>query len=219
MVEEHAAQFDDTLGERPAGSQKEFAAATYILAHLQRAGYVPLLDPVPVADTVRSTNVVAPPPNGEDPSIVVTVAYDTAAGASETGHDLGLWLELARSLYASDQDHEVEFVALGAEHADIGDGNLGSRRLIAFLRDEELDPTVIEVTDISPDGDSVATSGPEAGELVSVGESLGVTTVGSRTITDVGTLLARAGISHIAVTGGVEDVAEVLLEYLSVHGA
>jgi hypothetical protein len=115
VVDDHAAQFDDSLDDRLAGSQQEFAAATYILGHLQTAGYVPLLDPVPVQDLVRSTNVVAEPPSGERPQVVVTVAYDTRPESRPAGAALGLWLELARSLYARDREHAVEFVALGAE--------------------------------------------------------------------------------------------------------
>lgn len=219
VVEEHAAQFDDTLGERPAGSQQELAAATYILAHLQQAGYVPLLDPVPVEDAVRSTNVVAPPPGGEDPRIVVTVAYDTASGESRTGHDLGLWLELARAIYAREQDHAVAFVALGAEHADVGDGNLGSRRLIEFLRDDDLDPLIVELRNLSPDGDAAVARGPEGDGLVSIGESLDVPATAIPERTALGVLLARAGLAHMEVSGGVDEVSEVLLEYLVVDGA
>src|SRR5687768_18446959 len=51
-VEEHAAQFDEDLSDRPAGSQQEFAAATYLTGHLQRAGYEVRLESVPYKDTV-----------------------------------------------------------------------------------------------------------------------------------------------------------------------
>src|ERR687886_70074 len=45
LVRRHARQFDVKLPNRPAGSQNEQIAATYILAHLERAGYVVFLDP------------------------------------------------------------------------------------------------------------------------------------------------------------------------------
>jgi len=137
-IEAHAEQFRDHLPEREAGSQQEFAAATYITAHLQQAGYVVEFDSVPVANTVRSTNVVALPPSTEDPEYLVAVAYD-AAGKPEA---IGAFLELARALRAAVPDHPVEFVALGAESANVGGGNLGTRRLIQVLEDRELDPEV-----------------------------------------------------------------------------
>ena len=140
-IEAHAAQFEGDLPERTAGSQQEFAAATYITAHLQQAGYVVEFDSVPVADTVRSTNVVALPPSTEDPELLVTVAYDQ--GSDDRA--IGVFLELARALNASDPGHSVEFAALGAESAEVEGGSLGSRRMIKLLQDRDLDPEVIAV--------------------------------------------------------------------------
>ena len=140
-IEAHAAQFEEELWDRSAGSQEEFAAATYITAHLQQAGYVVEFDSVPVADTVRSTNVVALPPSTEDPEFLVTVAYDK--GSDDRA--IGVFLELARALNVVEPGHSVEFAALGAETAEVEGGSLGTRRMIKLLQDRELDPEVIAV--------------------------------------------------------------------------
>lgn len=138
-IQAHAEQFADDLPEREAGSQQEFAAATYITAHLQQAGYVVEFDAVPVANTVRSTNVVALPPSTNDPEYLVAVAYD-ASGRPDA---VGVFLEIARALRVAVPDHPVEFVALGAESATVEGGRLGSRRLIKILSDRELEPEVL----------------------------------------------------------------------------
>ena len=143
-IESHSEQFTD-LTNRAPGSQQEFAAATYITGHLQQAGYVIEFDAVPVANTVRSTNVVALPPGAEDPEYLVTVPYDNAGSPDS----LGAFLEVARALRTAVPDHAVEFVALGAESTDA----LGTRRLIKMLQERELDPVVLTLdpSDEAPD--------------------------------------------------------------------
>jgi len=145
----HAEQFADDLPDRDAGSQEEFAAAAYITAHLQQAGYVVEFDSVPVANTVRSTNVIALPPSTEEPVYVVTVPYD-ASGDPES---IGAFLELARALRAVAPEHSVEFVALGGESAGVAGGRLGTRRLIKMLQERELEPEIVALSapaDVSP---------------------------------------------------------------------
>ena len=140
----HAEQFDGEIGARPAGSQNEQAASVYIAAHLQDAGYVLLLDAVPVAAAVRATNVVARPPGGGAPRMVVAAAYDTPEeGAASGGENLGLLLELARALRVAVPDHSVTFAALAADHTEVGGGHLGSRRLARTLADDDADPVVV----------------------------------------------------------------------------
>lgn len=143
----HAAQLDE-LGSRPAGSQQEQAASVYLTAHLQRAGYVVFLDGVPVADLVRSTNVVARPPSGEAPEVVVVAAFDTPVEEAGGGEAAGLLLELARALKVAVPDHSVEFVALGAEHATVDGGRLGSRRLANALLEGDGAPYVLVLGDV-----------------------------------------------------------------------
>ncbi len=144
-VESHARQFDEEEPERPAGSQEELAASAYLVAHLTEAGYVSRLDAVPVRDLVRSTNVVALPPDGGDPAAVVVVAYDTAPGETPGGTSIGLWLEVARALRVLEPGHSIEFVALGAENTSVGGGRLGSRRLVSQLREEAESPQVFVI--------------------------------------------------------------------------
>ena len=140
-ISAHADQFEEEVPDRTAGSQQEFAAATYITGHLQQAGYVVEFDAVPVANTVRSTNVVALPPSSDDPTYLVAVAYDEGSDPEA----IGAFLEVARALRSRVPDHSVEFVALGAENADIGGGALGSRRMVQLLKDRELEPAVIQI--------------------------------------------------------------------------
>jgi hypothetical protein len=215
VVSEHADQFDDSLAERPAGSQQEFAAATYILGHLQSAGYVPLLDPVPVEDTVRSTNVVAAPPRGKDVEVVVAVAYDTARAAAPTGAALGAWLEVARALYARAPDHSVEFVALGAEHSEIGDGELGSRRLVEFLRDDDLTPLIVSISPLDVDGETFTARGAEADALNALARDLGVDDAEPLSVGGAAVVFVKADLPNVTVSGSATGVGRVLLEYLS----
>lgn len=166
VIERHAQQFEEELPDRIAGSQQEFAAATYITAHLQQAGYVVEFDAVPVANTVRSTNVVGLPPSTKDPDYLVTVAYD-AAGRPDA---IGTFLEVARALRAAVPAHSVEFVALGAESAQVDGGHLGTRRLIKLLQDRELRPKVFLLADSSEEGDPFEAAGMEF-SLIAVGDS------------------------------------------------
>lgn len=163
-VQKHATQFDTKLPLRPAGSQEEEIATSYLLAHMQQAGYLVRLDGVPVQDQVRSTNVVAPPPSGELPTEALVVAYDTPPEGPSNGETLGLWLELARALNVKDPQHTVEFVALGADHAELPGAPLGQRRLARFFTDEGLKPSIVM---IEP-GEEVSLAGPAAPVLAAL---------------------------------------------------
>jgi hypothetical protein len=216
VVAEHAAQFDEKLAVRPAGSQKEFAAATYILGHLQAGGYTPLLDPVPVEDLVRSTNVVADPPRSADVTIVVAIPYDTGARSRPTGAALGLWLELARALYVKEPRHRVEFVALGAEHAAAGGGELGSRRLAEFLIERDEGPLVITIGPVEESGSTFAAAGTGADELDAVAASLDLdAATAPEPAGGPGSVFARAGFRQATVWGSVDGVGRVLLDFLA----
>ncbi len=146
VVERHARQFDEDVPERPAGSQEEFAASAYLIAHLQQAGYVARLEPVPVADLVRSTDVIAVPPGTQDPVAVVAIGYDTGAddgGDNSHGPALGLFLELARASLVADPDSSIWFAALGAQQVP-GEGAFsGSKVLLRYLTEEGVDPLII----------------------------------------------------------------------------
>ncbi|HEV3473633.1 MAG TPA: hypothetical protein VG408_10625 [Actinomycetota bacterium] len=144
LVRQHALQFDVDVPSRPPGSQHELAAATYIVGHLQLAGYSPTLSAVPVADQVQSTNVVALPPIGEDPEVVVTVGYAHDGEGSGTGLQIGLFLELARALNVAAPEHAVGFVATGA-------GDLGEATLRGFLDERGLDPELIGIPALGGD--------------------------------------------------------------------
>jgi hypothetical protein len=210
VVARHAEQFDDELAERPAGSQQELAAATYILGHLQKAGYVARLDSVPVRDLVRSTNVVALPPRGDTPEVVVTVAYDSGSSRGRAGADIGLFLELARAFNASGSRASVEFVALGAENTGINGGHLGSRRLARLLLDDDLDPVVIS---ISGAGRSRLCARGAAGDVLT--DAFRDRLADCESDVAAGDPFAAAGFRHVAVAGPVPALGEALLEVLS----
>jgi hypothetical protein len=218
-VEQHARQFDDDLPVREAGSQQEFAAATYLTGHLQQAGYAVRLESVPVGDLVRSTDVVALPPGGDDPVAVVVVPYDTAANLPPQGEDLGLFLELARALRVEEPAHAVEFVALGAELTDRDGGRLGTRRLVRLLVDAELKPPVISIA-VSPQGGFDATGTDVAVRLNEIASDLGLERSRSSAdpafpkLLDSTKVLAAANLDFAVASGGAEELGRVLLSWL-----
>lgn len=210
VVERHATQFRSHVPARPAGSQEEEIAATYMLGHLQRAGYVVFLDAVPVADLVQSTNVMALPPGGNQPEVVVVVPYDTVAQGADYSVGLGLFLELARAQTAADTDHAFEFVALGAQQTRLNGGSLGARRLAQYLRDREQGPVVVSLTGIATTGE-VSIGGPAADEIVAAG---GVGAASERASGDpVASVFERAGFETASVSGGAETAGEALLAW------
>lgn len=226
-VARHARQFDEELGDRTAGSQQEEITATYILGHLQQAGYVARLDAVPVADLVRSTNVIAVPPSGEDPSVVVAVPYDSSGDADETkaGRALGVFLEVARALRVADRNHSVEFVALGAERTALSGGHLGVRRLAQFLREEDQHPFVVLIDYLAPAA-PFHTEGPGAGALSSHEGDASVASGSPRKTFPASTdsraalaILTEAGFEAVVVGGGQENVGRALLGFLLDQGS
>jgi hypothetical protein len=208
VVEDHARQFRDELQDRVAGSQQEQAASVYILGHLQQAGYVVLLDAVPVEDLVRSTNVVAQPPGGGDPATVVVVSYDAPARAGEE-RAVGLFLELARALRARVSEHAVQFVALGAEHASVGGGRLGSRRLAQQLLDEDADPFIVRIESVSRVG-PVVVGGQGTARIAAV---LGAGPDADSAEGDP--IFERASFDHAVVSGPADELGRSLLDFLT----
>ncbi len=217
-VTEHAKQFDEDLPERPAGSQQEFAAATYITGHLQQAGYQVRLASVPYKDLVRSTNVVALPPGGEPIAAVVTVLYDTTAGTPPHGRDIGLFLEIARAMRVAEPDHRVQFVALGAEVTAENGGNLGSRTLAEELAGLEEKPPVIGLLEVTSGG--FRAPGPAGDDLNRIALELDLPL--ARPLSEpllpaylrATTIFAQRRVPHAVAAGGIEEVGEVVLEFL-----
>ncbi|MFN2524654.1 MAG: hypothetical protein ABR505_00075 [Actinomycetota bacterium] len=204
-VQQHARQFDSELSPRGPGSQQEFAAAAYIVGHLQQAGYVARLDPVPVANLVESSNVIALAP-GADASVLVVVPYDDSA----RGETIGLWLELARALRVGRADHHVQLVALGAEDGDPGRG--GTRRLIRVLKDGEEDPEVLTLA-VIPEALEVTASGNSARALMGIAADMGID---ARVVElDADDLWSVAGFEHTRVEGRVHEVGALLLRFLA----
>ena len=213
-IESHARSFDEEEPVRAAGSQQELAASAYIVAHVTDAGYVFRLDAVPVQDLVRSTNVVALPPRGDEPEVIVVVGYDSTQGSAPNGHAISVWLEVARALRAADADHGVEFVALGAEHAEAGGGNLGSRRLTHQLADDGATPEIVEIGPVEGGGRRVEVSGIAEAALEAEARELGIPVSVSAGIPGTGAVFPAAGFDTTVVAGGAEGVAKVLLAYL-----
>jgi hypothetical protein len=213
-IERHAAQFDEEEPLREAGSQQELAASAYVVAHMTDAGYVFRLDAVPVRDLVRSTNVVALPPSGEEPDAIVVTGYDSTDDSPPNGQAIGVWLEVARALRAADPGHSVEFVALGAEQAEAGDGRLGSRRLAQQLTDDGASPAIVVIEAVDDGAGEVEVGGDGQTAIEAAAEELGLT-ARSRPVTGgSGAVFSAAGFETTVVGGGAEAVAQVLLAYL-----
>ena len=198
-VREHALQFAEDVPVREPGSQEELAAASYILGHLQQAGYVPLLDPVPVGDLVESTNVVALPAGA--PATVVAVSYGSSGKEGGGGEAIGTFLELARALNVANPEHEVAFVALGAEESPQLGSALGTRRLIQYLEDEGFAPHVITLEGAP----KLKASGSLAGEIVAGSEDSG---------DQDDDVFEGSRLQHTTVSGPPEEVGDALLDYL-----
>jgi hypothetical protein len=219
VVAEHSRQFDDEVPTRLAGSQEEFVAAGYISGHLQQAGYRVRLDDVPIGDLVSSTNVVALPPGEGAVEYAVIVPYGTGPGVPPQGTDLGLFLELARAMAVRDPDHHVEFVALGGEFAEGSGGNLGSRRYLKILEENDEHPFAITPAVVA--GGGFASLGASGDELNRIAERLGLPE--ARPLNDplypsylrVTEMYSGAHIQHAIATGGAEEVGRVLLELMS----
>lgn len=212
-IEAHAQQFDEELPDRLAGSQQEFAAATYITAHLQQAGYVVEFDSIPVENTVRSTNVVALPPSTEDPEYLVAVAFDNNGGGGGAA-SVAVFLELTRALRAAVPDHSVQFVALGADATSLDGGRLGSRRMIKLLQDRDLDPRVIYIRDVARSSGYFSAQGVDADELRTLADARAPREVGTQ-----GSAFEEAGFAFTTVSGITDEVATVLLRFLAAEGA
>lgn len=211
-IERHATQFADELPERPPGGNEEQVAASYILGFLQQAGYPGRLDGVPVADLVRSTNVIGTPPRGAAPEYLVAVPYGTPPNDALDAHSIGVFLEVARALAVRESDHAVEFVALGAEFAEQEAGTLGSRAMASLLREESLEPEIIY---LSPklSSDSFYAEGPLASEFEPASSA------GTTRLPEVALAAAAAyrneGFEVTVIDGDPEEVAAALLEFLS----
>lgn len=211
VAEEHAEQFDKDLKLRLAGSEEEHAAASYVLGILQQNGYFVRLEAVPVADLFQSTNVIAQPASGDVPSVMVVLPYSNAEGVAPGGAALGLFLELARAQNVVDPRHTVQFTAVGAEYATEEGGSLGSRRLAQLLLEEEKNPFIIQLVEISESG-PVSVAGDRADEAASIAQELGVG--GSSLDIPEPDVFKAAGFERLVVSGGVESVGEVVLDFL-----
>lgn len=209
VINRHAAEFADEVPRRPAGSQQEQIAATYILGHLQQAGYPARLDGVPVGDLVRSTNVIAVPRGGAEPRYLVAVAYDTPEDESVSAVSIGVFLEVARALSVVGGDRPVEFVALGAEFAEPSEGHLGSRAMARLLTGDGFEPQIIY---LSPElsGDALSAQGPLSEDL-----QAGAGVTGDTQAAGAAEVFEEAGFEVTLVDGAPEVVARRLVEFLA----
>ena len=212
VIERHAAQFAKELPRRPPGSNEEQVAASYILGFLQQATYPGRLEGVPVADLIRSTNVIATPPRGAAPEYLVAVPSGTPSNAALEAHSIGVFLEVARSLSVRRPGHAVEFVALGAEFAEQEAGTLGSRVMASLLRDDSFHPQIIY---LSPElsGDSFYAEGPLASRFKPASSSR------VAPLHEIALAAADAyrneGFEVTVIDGDPTVVADTLLEFLS----
>lgn len=214
VVEQHDRQFAQDAPERPAGSQAEGIAATYLLGHLQQAGYLVRLENVPVEDLVRSSNVTALPPDGGDATLIVGVAYDTPPSRAAGGEAIGTFLEVARAMRVIEPEHSFGFVGLGADNADLDPGRLGSRRLAQLQLDEELEPGIIVIGETHAGG-SLTLNGDLAPELR---EAARVAGVDASISTEPVEVFPAAGLPAAEMSGDAMALGRTLLEFLAKFG-
>ena len=212
VIERHATQFAEELPQRPPGSNEEQVAASYILGFLQQAGYPARLDGVPVADLVRSTNVIGTPPEGATPEYLVAVPYGTPPGQALDARSLGVFLEVARALSVRELDHEVEFVALGAEFAEQEKGTLGSVAMASLLQEESFEPDVIYLSPVLS-GDAFFAQGPLAGEFEP--EVTGSEPTWPQVTLAAADVYRNEGFEVTIVDGDALEVANTLTDFLS----
>jgi len=212
VIERHATQFATELPRRPPGSNEEQVAASYILGFLQQANYPGRLEGVPVADLIRSTNVIATPPRGAAPEYLVAVPSGTPSNVALEAHSIGVFLEVARGLSVRRPGHAVEFVALGAEFAEQEAGTLGSRVMATLLREDSFDPQIIY---LSPElsGDSFYAEGPLASRFEAASSS-GVAPLPEIALA-AADVFRNEGFEVTVIDGDPTVVADALLEFLS----
>ncbi|MGH2776619.1 MAG: hypothetical protein ACRDJT_14470 [Actinomycetota bacterium] len=214
VIERHATQFADELPERPPGSNEEQVAASYILGFLQQAGYPGRLDGVPVADLVRSTNVIGTPPEGATPEYLVAVPYGTPPNQALDARSIGVFLEVARALSVRGLDHPVEFVALGAEFAEQERGTLGSVAMASLLHEESFEPQIIYLSPVLS-GDVLYAQGPLAGEFEP--DEVANEPAPDRVARAAADVYRTEGFDVTIVDGNAAEAADTLIEFLSEH--
>jgi hypothetical protein len=132
----------DEIGSRPAGTDAERQAASYLATQLETAGYAVDVEPFDyrvTAGSGTSQNVVAQSP-AEDPTaplVVIGAHYDSVPqgpGANDNGSGTATMIELARELAHSPVPNvAVRYVAFGAEEI----GLLGSKDYVGRLSGDD----------------------------------------------------------------------------------
>ena len=136
---EHLHYLAVELGSRPAGSEEERQAASYISNEFESLGYDVSTQGFD-GRNYKSQNVIAvKKPQGQDNAeiVYVTAHYDSVAvgpGANDNGSGTSGLLELARILKDQPTDKEIRFIAFGAEET----GLVGSRYYVNQLSQEEI---------------------------------------------------------------------------------
>lgn len=211
----HAEQFDTEVADRPAGSQNEQIAASYITGTLQQNGYLVRLESVPVGDLVRSSTLIGAPAGATEPDVAVIVPYGSGPGRPGNGIEVGLFIELSRALTVEEPRHTVYFIAVGADFGAPQGEALGSRSLARFMTDQGWNPLVLQLVDVI-DGAPLSVSGDRSDELVDAMTAM----TGPFTAYDDGDVevdqdvFEAAGFDRMLVTGDPEKLGEVLLDYL-----
>lgn len=136
----HVAELSQQIGERRAGSMKESSAADYISGKLGEYGYTVEEQPFTTSDGFGSRNIIGTRQGqSEDYTIVIAAHYDSAegtVGADDDASGVGVALELARVLAASQLKPTIQFVFFGANFpgsADMNERLVGSRHYVELL--------------------------------------------------------------------------------------
>ncbi len=139
----HARYLSETIGDRPAGSAGEQAAASWLAARFEELGYTVRVQPFTFSSEGRqqtSMNVVATRQGQAGYGIIYAGAhYDTVKripgvdyggpGANDNASGVGVLLEAARVMAAETVTPTLTFIAFGAEEL----GLTGSRDYVATM--------------------------------------------------------------------------------------
>ena len=131
------------IGVRPGGSANEKAAADYIRAEVEAAGYSPAIESFKLPNGKTSQNVTAVLRGSTDRRIVLGAHYDTkkpAPGANDNGTGSAALMAIAKKLADETLPYTVEFVWFGTEEMIDSNGDhhhYGSRFHVTSLTASE----------------------------------------------------------------------------------
>lgn len=141
---EHMRYLSEDIGERPAGTESEREAKTYIETTLEDMGYETKTEAFPFTrggEELESENLSAVKPGKFKKEIIVGAHYDTVAdveGIDDNASGVGVMLETAEHLEDMDVPYTIRFIAFGAEEGGLN----GSEEFVENMSNKEKNNTL-----------------------------------------------------------------------------